>query len=383
MCITPCYLDDGTEVACRYCWQCKENRVNDLVGRCIAESRYAEKTYAVTLTYAKEAGVNAVTLIYKDIQVFLKRLRRRYGKVRYICAGEYGTEKGRAHWHIGLFFYEKDPKPQNMPQLRFGEKLPPNEYRVDWEPWEHGFSYFQEPQFDGGDFRYLMKYAIKDQDLDSSDRKLSMSKKPPLGHHFMMDLAKRHVDEAVIPRSFKYKIAGVRKNNGKEKIFMMQGKTRENFMAAFKKGWIQKYGKEPFSEFFEQWDEKNYDYYYQEPIGWKIIKLNEKEISIPIFDETENLKRLHHKDVMYVQPWIDFNQTIDMGVLMEINYAGRDIVIHGKKNDNAIYEAGKWRSVDEINHFVEHGEIKRLELYEDVQRELIEKLQLQTDNGNN
>jgi hypothetical protein len=151
-------------------------------------------------------------------------------------------------------------------------------------------------------------------------------------------------------------VGGVRKDNGTEKVFMMQGKTRENFMSAFKKGWIEKYGKEPFSEFFEEWDETNYNLEYT---------------------DEELVKRLHHKEVKYVEPWIDFNQTIDMGVLMEINYAGRDIVIHGKKNDNEIYEDGKWRSVDEINHYVEHGEIKRLELYEDVQRELIEKLQQQ------
>lgn len=373
MCIKPCYLDDGTEVACRYCWQCKENRVNDLVGRCIAESRYAKKTYAVTLTYAQEAGVNAVTLIYKDIQVFLKRLRRRYGKVRYICAGEYGTEKGRAHWHIGLFFYEKDPEPQNMPQLRFGEDLPPNEYRVDWEPWEHGFSYFQMPQFDGGDFRYLMKYAIKDQDLDSSDRKLSMSKKPPLGHQFMMDLAERHVEEAVLPRSFKYKIAGLRKNNGQEKIFMMQGKTRENFLNAFKHGWIQKYGKEPQSEFYDEWDEKNIEPI--KPIKWEEMEHRGRKIQVPYFDEKEIVKRLHHKDVMYYEPWKQMGIDEDQGTWMEANYYGNEIVIHGKKDETWIYEDGEWRE-DRANaaEIIGRSKIKRIRTFEEAQREELEQL---------
>ena len=346
MCRAPNRLDDGTEVACRKCWQCKRNRVNDLVGRCIAESRYSEKTYAVTLTYANDAGVNAVTLVYKDVQDFLKRLRKRYN-VRYIVAGEYGTAKGRAHWHIILFF--KDDYPEIKENVR-----------VDWKYWHKGFSYFQQPDWKG--FQYVLKYVLKDTDLDSADSHLAMSKKPPLGHEFFMDLAETHVEQAVIPRSFKYKVGGVRKDNGTEKVFMMQGKTRENFMAAFKMGWIEKYGKEPFNEFFEDWDERNYNLEYT---------------------DEELVKRLHHKDVRYVQPWIDFNQTIDMGVLMEINYAGRDIVIHGKKNANEIYEDGKWRIVGEINHYVEHGEIKRLELYEDVQRELIEKLQLQSGSGNN
>ena len=85
MCITPNKLDDGTEVACRKCKLCNRNRVNDLVGRCIAESRYSKKTYAVTLTYANDAGVNAVTLVFKDVQDFLKRLRKRFD-VRYFVA---------------------------------------------------------------------------------------------------------------------------------------------------------------------------------------------------------------------------------------------------------------------------------------------------------
>lgn len=353
MCIAPCYLEDGTEVACRYCWQCKNNRVNDLVGRCIAESKYSKKTYAVTLTYANKAGVNAVTLVYKDVQVFLKRLRRRYGKVRYICAGEYGTDKGRSHWHIALFFKDAYPEPQNMPQLRFGEELPPNEYRVDWEPWEHGFSYFQEPHFSGRQFRYLMKYAIKDQDLDSSDRSLSMSKKPPLGHEFFMDLAKIHVDEAVIPRSFKYKIGGVKKNNGKEKVFMMQGKTRENFMAAFKQGWIEKYGKEPYSEFHEEWDERNYTVTYT---------------------DEELIKRLHHKPVRYYEPW-KIHET-NNGEWIEINYQGTDLIMWKRDEGAWIYtQTGEtWQeNRKEIIEQLEVGsQVKRRQLYDDVLREYLD-----------
>ena len=261
MCRTPNRLDDGTEVACHRCWQCKKNRLNDLVGRCIAESKYATQTYAVTLTYANDAGVNAVSLVYKDVQDFMKRLRKRY-KVRYICAGEYGTAKGRAHWHIILFFKGKAPKIEE-------------DVRVNWKYWTHGFSYFQQPDWKG--FQYVLKYVLKDTDLDSADSHLAMSKKPPLGYEFFEQLAKEHVEQAVLPRSYKYKIAGVRKDNGTEKVFMMQGKTRENFMNAIKAGWVEKYGKEPSSEFYEEWDEKNY--------------------SVEYTDE-ELIKRMQHKDVI-------------------------------------------------------------------------------------
>ena len=338
MCRTPNRLDDGTEVACRKCWQCKRNRVNDLVGRCIAESKYATQTYAVTLTYANDAGVNAVSLVYKDVQDFMKRLRKRY-KVRYICAGEYGTAKGRAHWHIILFFKGKAPKIEE-------------DVRVNWKYWDKGYSYFQQPDWKG--FQYVLKYVLKDTDLDSADSHLAMSKKPPLGYEFFEELAKEHVKQAVLPRSYKYKIAGVRKDNGTEKVFMMQGKTRDNFMKAFKKGWVEKYGKEPSSEFYEEWDEKNYKIEYT---------------------DEELIKRLQHKDVIYYEPWIQNSANAPEGTWMEAEYYGNEIVIHATEDNAWIFEDGEWREERaNVNQILGKSQIKRIRTFEEAQREELESL---------
>jgi hypothetical protein len=363
MCRTPNRLDDGTEVACRKCWQCKRNRVNDLVGRCIAESKFSIKTYAVTLTYANDAGVNAVTLVYKDVQDMMKRLRKRY-KVRYIVAGEYGTVKGRAHWHIILFFKDKDPATELDEDGNLEIIM---DKRVHWKYWGtavgrdennktiydyKGYCYFQQPDWKG--FQYVLKYVLKDSDLDSADSHLAMSKKPPLGYEFFNELAKTHVEQAVIPRSYKYKVGGVKKDNGTEKVFMMQGKTRENFMNAFKDGWTQKYGKEPQSEFYDEWDEKNY--------------------SVEYTDE-ELVKRLHHKDVMYYEPWLQMGTDEDQGTWMEAKYFGNEIVIHGKKDETWIYEDGEWRE-DRANaaEIIGLSEIKRIRTFEEAQREELEQL---------
>jgi hypothetical protein len=338
MCRTPNRLDDGTEVACRKCWQCKRNRVNDLVGRCIAESKYATQTYAVTLTYANDAGVNAVSLVYKDVQDFMKRLRKRY-KVRYICAGEYGTAKGRAHWHIILFFKGEAPKIEE-------------DVRVNWKYWDKGFSYFQQPDWKG--FQYVLKYVLKDTDLDSADSHLAMSKKPPIGYEFFEELAKQHVEQAVIPRNFMYKIGGIRKDNGTEKVFMMQGKTRENFMNAFKEGWIQKYGKEPSSEFYEEWDEKNY--------------------SVEYTDE-ELIKRMHHKDVIYYEPWVQNSAKAQEGTWMEAEYYGNEIVVHATEDNTWIFEDGEWREDRaNVNEILGKSQVKRIRTYEEAQREGLESL---------
>ena len=338
MCRTPNRLDDGTEVACHRCWQCKKNRLNDLVGRCIAESKYATQTYAVTLTYANDAGVNAVSLVYKDVQDFMKRLRKRY-KVRYICAGEYGTAKGRAHWHIILFFKGKAPKIVE-------------DVRVNWKYWTHGYSYFQQPDWKG--FQYVLKYVLKDTDLDSADSHMAMSKKPPLGYEFFEELAKEHVEQAVLPRSYKYKVAGVRKDNGTEKVFMMQGKTRENFMNAIKAGWVEKYGKEPSSEFYEEWDEKNY--------------------SVEYTDE-ELIKRMQHKDVIYYEPWVQNGAETPEGTWMEAEYYGNEIVVHATEDNARIFEDGEWREEREnVNEILGKSQIKRIRTYEEAQREELENL---------
>lgn len=338
MCRTPNRLDDGTEVGCRKCWQCKRNRVNDLVGRCIAESKYATQTYAVTLTYANDAGVNAVSLVYKDVQDFMKRLRKRY-KVRYICAGEYGTAKGRAHWHIILFFKGEAPKIEE-------------DVRVNWKYWDKGYSYFQQPDWKG--FQYVLKYVLKDTDLDSADSHLAMSKKPPLGYEFFEELAKQHVEQAIIPRSFKYKVGGVKKDNGTEKVFMMQGKTRENFMNAFKQGWIDEYGKEPTSEFYEEWDEKNYSIEYT---------------------DDEIMKRIHHKEVTYYEPWVQLGAETQEGTWIEADYFGNEIVIYGTNKNTWVFEDEEWREERaNVNQIIAKSQIKRIRTFEEAQREELESL---------
>lgn len=103
MCITPTTLPSGSVVPCRNCWQCRKDRVDDWIGRCIAESQFSTKVYSVTLTY-REGTPNSATLVYSDVQKFLKLLRFDQYKVRYFCAGEYGTKKGRAHCAYNTVF---------------------------------------------------------------------------------------------------------------------------------------------------------------------------------------------------------------------------------------------------------------------------------------
>ena len=341
MCISTNKLDNGVEVACRECWQCRKRRVDDLVGRCIAESRFSKKTYAITLTYAQGAGVNAVTLVYKDVQDFLKRLRKKY-KCRYIVAGEYGSAKGRAHWHIVLFFKQNClknkceekkeckcvPNVKNMPQIRFKkENLPENEYRVDWKYWTKGFCYFQEPDWKG--FEYALKYVLKNQDSRSADAHLAMSKKPLLGAEYFNWLADEYVRQGLAPQTYFYKFGDIRDYKNRDKSFMMTGRTKEKFMERFLERWLDRYDTDPRSEIVDQY----------------IDDVTELE-----FTDEELMARLHYKPVKYIQPWENHGDgKFDTYIQHDMEYEGIPIVVWEYEDEfHIITENDQWHEKREV-----------------------------------
>lgn len=338
MCITPTMLKDGVEVSCRKCWQCRKRRVDDLVGRCIAESKFAKKTYAATLTYGGDAGVNAATLVYKDVQDFLKKLRKKYS-VRYIVAGEYGTKKNRAHWHIILFFDKEYPEVEN-------------DKRVNWKYWNKGFTYFQEPNWKG--FQYVLKYVLKDQDERAKVSHLAMSKKPPLGDEYFKELAKQHVEEMVLPRNIFYKFRDVRNSRNKIKEFCLQGKTKDLFLRRIRWRWYKKYGKEPINELFEEYFEN--------------------EIKPQEFDVEMEAKRLHYKPVTYAE---QFKPMVEDGhwtkaEVTEIEYQGISGILWEHDGMAEVYtETGTWQKIkkEQAEQIKRDGKILRSRKYEEVLRE--------------
>lgn len=71
--------------------------------RCLHESQMWEEKAFVTLTYRDEElpkdGVSK-----RELQLFLKRLRKRWQKpLKYYGCGEYGEKTGRSHYHLIVF----------------------------------------------------------------------------------------------------------------------------------------------------------------------------------------------------------------------------------------------------------------------------------------
>lgn len=234
MCINPRLLDNGVEVACRKCWQCIENRKWDWVGRCIAESETAAESWVVSLTYGHDKvgrsdHPKAAVLTYSDVQKFLKLLRKWKYPCRYICAGEYGSLKARAHWHIALFFSDKAPADIEEATECFSQAF-----------WPHGFSYWTQATPER--FAYVCKYIQKDVDDDEAQGFLTQSRFPPLGTVYFQQRALRFVRQGISPQDGFYSFRGVVDPKGKPRRFLLRRQSLDAFCNAFVNQWFQEYG---------------------------------------------------------------------------------------------------------------------------------------------
>lgn len=262
MCLNPITLPNGVTVRCRQCWQCRMMRIDDLVGRCIAEAVTAHSAHVMTLTYGRDEVGNSVhtrssQLQLRDMQHLMNRLTKQGFRPRYMFAGEYGTQKGRAHWHC-VFIWPKGAPP--MPPL--------DVEMVQWEWfdrngevrnfWPHGYVHCTKPYFEK--LRYNLKYALKNTKDAFSESVLGFSRVPPLGHLYFRERAHALVLQGLAPRDGFYEFADVRKADGSLRKFALRNKSLDDFMTEYCDYWYEVYGNQsyPASDFLEEWlDKKN------------------------------------------------------------------------------------------------------------------------------
>lgn len=235
MCIAPNVLANGTITACHKCWQCIEQAVNDWVGRNIAESKTSIESHCVTLTYGRDDGgrvdhARSAILTYSDVKNMLKKLRNHGLPVRYFITGEYGSKKGRAHWHAVLHWKERVPEFTRANRFMFPH-------------WEHGHTNWKSAT--APMIRYNCKYILKDYADGAGQTSLPrMSKKPPLGHDYFCQLAERYVDNGLSPQDLSYRFRGVNRRtkagNFEEIDFRLRDVSADNFLNHFVRTWEQR-----------------------------------------------------------------------------------------------------------------------------------------------
>ncbi|WP_459097114.1 rolling circle replication-associated protein [Devosia sp. A449] len=265
-CLAPNKLADGTEVACRECKLCQLKTKNDWVGRNIAESKTSKFCYVITATYGRgRVGEilheRAVILTYSDCQKFLKLLRRHGYVVRLFITGEYGSEKGRAHWNIIL--YSDDPLPAFAGWDQYGRWIKKARYkqRFNWvrcdsrgEPvklqdgqpaywWPHGFVHIDEVNVPS--VRYVCKYVLKDLDANGKQGHKGQSKSPPLGTKWFRHLAEQYVEQGLAPQTPEYRFPEARTKEGEPIRYWLKGRPLEMFLQHYIEAWADLKGEQP------------------------------------------------------------------------------------------------------------------------------------------
>ena len=201
---------------CNKCHGCRNYKHERIVGQALAECETAGVVLSLTLTYRDNPDGStpdgAKRLVFQDVEKMLKRLRKDGYIFTKICAGEYGSLGGRAHYHILLMCEATNaddilraiehgaepPKPDGAfaPPFVSNEKgnncqafiknpdvlvcsIPARKQTVkirnDWRYWPHGFVEAQlvkgpgcfDPEHIEGAVRYTIKYLSKDCWKDS------------------------------------------------------------------------------------------------------------------------------------------------------------------------------------------------------------------------
>jgi hypothetical protein len=108
--------DREIQLPCGKCIGCRLEQSRQKAVRCMHESKMHDENSFITLTYSDQNLPPNNSLVKKDVQDFLKRLRDHLKyhhegkKIRYFMCGEYGENFGRPHYHIILFGHDWEDK---------------------------------------------------------------------------------------------------------------------------------------------------------------------------------------------------------------------------------------------------------------------------------
>lgn len=208
-------------IPCGQCIGCRIRQREDWTTRIELEARDypKEEVWFITLTYDDDHVPGMITktgeimrkvqytwkpgekrpssvqiLLYKDIQNFLKRLRKAHrGKLRYFVAGEYGEQTARPHYHMILYGW----KPTDLENLY---KIHHNGYyNSKWLADLWGMGQIQIAQAVPETYRYVAGYVTKKMyeidgkkanqyyELGQTKPFACMSLKPGLGDHYYQE----------------------------------------------------------------------------------------------------------------------------------------------------------------------------------------------------
>lgn len=174
------YVDQPIDLPCGQCIGCRLSRSRLWALRCVHEAQLHRDNCFVTLTYNVESLPPGATLYKRHLQLFLKRLRKRFSsqRIKFFAAGEYGendvdnydhrlvygtSKLGRPHYHVLLFGVTFDDG------VFYSSR---NGVNIFYSPllerlWSYGFATFGELTFESA--AYVARYCCKKVTGDLAD----------------------------------------------------------------------------------------------------------------------------------------------------------------------------------------------------------------------
>lgn len=105
------FKDQPVELPCGQCIGCRLERSRQWAIRCVHEASLYRNNCFITLTYNDDNLPPNQSLVKKDFQDFMKRLRKSLPqKIRVYYCGEYGENFGRPHYHACIFGHDFSDK---------------------------------------------------------------------------------------------------------------------------------------------------------------------------------------------------------------------------------------------------------------------------------
>lgn len=174
------------DVPCGQCIGCRLERSRQWAMRLVHEKRMHQFSWFVTLTYNEDCVPDSLSV--RELQLFMKRLRKKFGKLRFFAAGEYGGESNRPHYHLILFGFP-------IPDLR---KYSDNKDGVLFESdsfsklWKFGTHKIGEVTFES--CAYVARYCVEkitgpkadDWYMGRQPEFATMSRRPGIGATWYM-----------------------------------------------------------------------------------------------------------------------------------------------------------------------------------------------------
>ncbi len=178
---------------------CLITRSQEWTGRILMEARMHSESAFVTLTYTDDHLPEGGHLSVHHLQQFLKDLRKKIypRKIRHLSVGEYGTLKGRPHYHAVIFGIGSEELIHILPTVWQKGSVEPNRFKPFGDLTEKNA-------------RYIARYCTKkthSTKLNGRPKEFqTQSRNPAIGDSYIKEVAQVWKGSGLVPDHLSQKV---------------------------------------------------------------------------------------------------------------------------------------------------------------------------------